>query len=207
MAPGLFLVRRSAAAAAFGSAAVGFAAVAAAVAQSPWFSWTENALSDLGHPSHSSQLTFNIGLMVAGLVDLWFIGNLWTQVRRNARERSAIICLALGSLSLAFIGLFNESFGDLHFIVSGTYFAFIPVGIALFAPAAARADERLGRLSLLIAVMSALLGISILTAIEFRTPFTSQAIPELLASIIFGVWTCWAALLMWKGVDFRGDLT
>ena len=37
--------------------------------------------------------------------------------------------------------------------------------------------------------------------------FTSQAIPELLASIIFGVWTCWAALLMWKGVDFRGDLT
>ena len=207
MAPALSLVRRSAAAAAFASTAIGFAAVGAAVAQSPWFSWTENALSDLGHPSHSSQLTFNIGLMVAGLLDLWFIENLWTQVRRNARERAAVICLALGSLSLAFVGLFNESYGDLHFVVSGTYFAFIPVGIALFAPAAARGDERLGKLSVLIALMSALLGISILTAIEFRTPFTSQAIPELLASIIFGVWTCWVALLVWKGVEFRIDPT
>ncbi len=113
----------------------------------------------------------------------------------------------MGSLSLAFIGLFNESFGDLHFVVSGTYFAFIPVGIALFAPAARRADARLGKISLLIAVLAAILGISILTAIEYRTPFTSQAIPELLASIIFGTWTCWSALLMWRGVGFRGELT
>ena len=42
-----------------------------ALSQSPWFSWTENALSDIGRPEHGLTC-FNYGFIIIGILILIF---------------------------------------------------------------------------------------------------------------------------------------
>jgi len=54
------------------AAVVAFGAILTATLVAPWFSWTGNALSDLGHHDRATATVFNGGLMAAGLVGAVF---------------------------------------------------------------------------------------------------------------------------------------
>ncbi|MFB6186041.1 MAG: hypothetical protein ABEI86_04135, partial [Halobacteriaceae archaeon] len=45
----------------------GFGGILLAILVSPWFTWTGNALSDLGNPARASSIFFNGGLILAGV--------------------------------------------------------------------------------------------------------------------------------------------
>lgn len=119
---------------------IGLGCIVIAILLSPWFSWTENYLSDLGgspgdRPIYSahglSSVLFNFGLILAGCLGLYFgIGI----------KKSGMFDSTLGSIGLMFylldacvligIGIFPETTGAPHTFFSVVFF--ILVGFCLF---------------------------------------------------------------------------
>lgn len=180
-------LRRIGGAAALASAAAGFAGLGAALAMSPWFSWSADALSDLGHPRETSSGVFNAGLLASGVLFVVMAAVLVRTLPQGTRAKAAGAMLAAGGASLSLIGIITEAWGTPHFVVSFTYFTFVPMGMVLTAWASP-GRARFGRVTWAASVASWAFGISILTAIAFEAPFTSQAVPELAASLINGCW-------------------
>ena len=110
---------------------ISYSSIFLAISISPWFSWETNALSDLG--AHSgSDVIFNTGLMLAGFLYLLLIMGLFIILKRPLK-RIGLIILALSAISLFSIGLFPETAGDIHFIVSVSFFLSFPIGILVFS--------------------------------------------------------------------------
>jgi hypothetical membrane protein len=179
---------------------VGLGSVAAALAGAPWFNWTTDALSDLGHPARGSSPIFNAGLAAAGLLYLVFVAALARALASGRLATAAEGALAASALSLTAIGVLNESFGAAHFVVSFTYFMFLPLGMALLALRLWRSCPRFARVTLAVAAASASFGISIIAAIVYGWPFPSQAIPELIASSLLALWSLWAGAALRAGM-------
>jgi hypothetical membrane protein len=180
--------QRKAAYFAWGSAVVGLCAVGAALAMAPWFNWTTDALSDLGHPRHESAAVFGAGLLASGLFYVDAVLHARASLGAGRLAKAAVGFLVAGGLSLSAIGVVNESFGAPHFVVSLTYFTFVPLGMFLLALCFRGVAPRFALLTAAMAVAAAAFGISILTAIAYGAPFPSQAIPELIASAILAAW-------------------
>ena len=183
--------------AAWMSAAVGLGGVAVGISLSPWFNWTSDALSDLGHPRHPSSTAFNAGLIAAGALYMVFVLSLARALPRGRFEVAGEVCLALGGLSLSLIGIINESYGAPHFVVSFTYFMFVPLGMAFVAYALWYSVGTFAWFTLVLSGAGAAFGISIITAILYGAPFSSQAVPELIASAFLAGWSVWAGAMVW----------
>lgn len=190
---------QSAPLAAGASAALGFGALFVALAMSPWFVWRQDALSDLGHPSHTSAALFGAGLAAAGALYQVFVWAIAPAAPATPLGRAALFSLAFGGLSLSAIGILNESYGAVHLLVSVTYFTFVPVGMLLLALSLKGADSKLPSATIALSIAAALLGLSVAGAQEFAWPFPSQAIPELLASLLLGLWSVAAAFWVASG--------
>ncbi len=108
---------------------VAFVFIGAAIASAPWFSWWDNALSDLGHATNrDSAPYYNFGLAVAGfLVAVYAV----TAFKRHARYTS--ICLAASAFMLQLVAVFDEIYGTLHMIVSVLFFVFIGIASVVYA--------------------------------------------------------------------------
>jgi len=190
---------RPGALAAWGSAAVGLGGVAVALTMAPWFVWTEHALSDLGHPSRESAAVFNAALVASGALNLVFVSVVYGRLPAGAAGRAAGAALAAGGVSLAAVGAVNESFGVAHLLVSITYFTFVATGIVLVGVALRRQAPRFARASVAVGATAGAFGLSVSAAVVYRAPFTSQAIPELIASLVFAAWTVWVGYALWAG--------
>ena len=85
---------------------------------SPWFSWGNNALSDLGH-SVSSDVAplFNFGLLLSGFFTILYA---LTSFRNHAKYTSYFLMLT--GLALQLVATFNEVYKPLHFQVSVLFF-------------------------------------------------------------------------------------
>jgi hypothetical membrane protein len=95
---------------------------------SPWFSWWNNALSDLGHSLNRGDVAplFNFGLLTSGFcVIVYSI----TVFRSHAKYTSFL--LAIAGLSIQLIATFDEVYGSLHFLVSVLFF--LSLGFASIA--------------------------------------------------------------------------
>jgi len=89
---------------------------------SPWFSWYKNALSDLG--VHQYGFIFNSAIFTEGIINgLYFFFH-----GKNSGQRYLIV---IGSFSLSLVGVFNENFHLLHFILALIYFILMPIYIIL----------------------------------------------------------------------------
>ncbi len=89
-----------------------------AIALSPWFSFWNNALSDLGHAVKSNVAPiFNFGLVVGGFL----VALTASRYMLDYNRLKAVILVYLG-FSLALIGVFDEVYGVIHFIVSLMFF-------------------------------------------------------------------------------------
>ncbi|WP_435194464.1 DUF998 domain-containing protein [Natronomonas sp. EA1] len=83
---------------------VAFGGILSAVAVAPWFSWSGNALSDLGEAGRASSPFFNGGLVLAGGLGVAYAGYLRT-VARNVLHRLAVATHVAAMLGLAGVGI------------------------------------------------------------------------------------------------------
>ena len=65
---------------------VAFTFISLAIASSPQFSWTDNALSDLGVVEGVTAVLFNSGLIIGGILAIIFASGLFIFLRRNTQQ-------------------------------------------------------------------------------------------------------------------------
>ena len=158
-----------------------FTLVATSILYSPWFSWTANALSDLGVHGFAAIL-FNLGLIIGGILTFTFAIGLRETLPRGFLARAGVLVLMSAAAALCAIGLFPETAGEIHFYVSAAFFTLLP--ISLFLIGVATTGHRPVRTLGLLAVLAGLTA-----ALVWALPWTSAAIPEALSSIALSVWS------------------
>ncbi|MDY6958467.1 MAG: DUF998 domain-containing protein [Halobacteriota archaeon] len=167
-----------------------FTCIAVAILLSPWFSWTENWLSDLGgfpgeRPIWSANgapsIIFNLGLISGGILGLLFIDELRkSRLRRSGIGRVGLHLLMIDMLALILIGVFPETTGQAHVVVSTTFFllvslSMIPIGVALIR----ESERRLGIFASLLGFIS----LSSFPLLNIPRPWGSNAFVEMFPSV------------------------
>lgn len=144
------------------------------IALSPWFSWRENALSDLGHAVRSSVAPiFNFGLLLGGfLVAIYSI----TVLRNHAKYTS--YCLLVLAFALQLVAVFDEVYGFLHYVVSVMFF--VSLGFASILYSVERRS--------LLAMMAFLVGLSSWVLYWAGVYNAGVAVPEAVSSLAVTPW-------------------
>ena len=165
---------------------VAFTCILTAIASYPEFSWTNNALSDLGIISGVTGPVFNFGLYCSGLFVLKFAAfGLFKYFGSWVGKIGALSFVATG-LALMGIGFFPENVAPYHYLFSVAFFVLLP--ISLFIITGAFAFKRQTKIALF----------TLLTAAAAATPWILQftihyvhgvAIPEFASALAGSVWT------------------
>jgi hypothetical membrane protein len=113
---------------------VAFGCIGIAIVSYPEFSWTNNALSDLGVVPGVTAFAFNFGLFAAGVLGFFFVASgLFSYFKNTAVGKLGVAVFALATVWLMAIGVFNESFYPAHFVVSVLFFITMPVAFWVLA--------------------------------------------------------------------------
>lgn len=153
-----------------------------AISRAPWFSWTENALSDLGNLRYEAAPIFNIGLLVAGLLLILYST---TALREHAPKTSYF--LAFTGFAMQLVGLLCENYGRIHFYVSVLLFLSLP-----FAAMSYFAERRCYLTWLVFAAVP-------LWILYFQGGlFNGVAIPEIFSSFVMLPWLLVAFKNTWE---------
>lgn len=175
---------------------VAFACILTAIASYPQFSWTNNALSDLGIVTGITGALFNFGLFTAGVLAFIFAAlSLFTFMGKSSLGKVGSGFFAAATIALICIGIFNENFSPTHYIVSVAFFMLAPVGLFILTCAFYR-NRKPG-----IAAFTAAIGA--LAALPWILQFTiyyvpKVAIPETISALAFSVWAIVLAKIMLK---------
>jgi hypothetical membrane protein len=104
-----------------------FTCILIAIASYPRFSWTNNALSDLGVVSGLTGPLFNFGLLGAGILALNFaVFGLFAYIGKRLVGKIGCAIFVAASVALIAIGVLNENFAEIHVVVSVAFFVFMP---------------------------------------------------------------------------------
>lgn len=95
-----------------------------------WFSWTDNALTDLGHHRVGHAWLFNLGLVASGLLGSVFVARVALQSRNLAHRLGATGLLA-STVLLAGMGAFPRETG-LHQPVTFGFVAALSYGLLVY---------------------------------------------------------------------------
>ncbi len=155
--------------------------ILAAISQSPWFSWTENALSDLG-VNGTVAVLFNSSLIIGGILTIIFAVGLGELLKSRTVGGVGALVLLLDGAAMSAIGLFPETTGRLHFYVSVAFFTLLPISL-FFIGAALLGDPSERRLGFFVVLAG------VFAAAVWMLPWRAVAIPELLASLAASVWS------------------
>ena len=147
---------------------------------SPWFSWWNNAPSDLGHSVNSEVAPlFNFGLLLSAFFTMLYS---LVSFRNHAKYTSYILILV--GLTLQLVATFDEVYGSLHFQVSVLFF------VALYFASVSYVIEKrsvLAFAALIIGLVSWILyGIDI-----YRSGI---AVPEIISLMVTSIWVMLSAL-------------
>ena len=161
---------------------IAFTLILLAIAYSPNFSWTENALSDLGVQEGVTAVLFNTGLIIGGILGVLFAAGLFTLLQESLLSRIGAFVFVLDTLALTAIGVFPENVEPLHFYASVTFFALLPVSMFLLGAAFLRMSRmKLGFFTFVTAMVAAIVWI---------VPFgQGVAIPETLSGLSASMWS------------------
>lgn len=173
-----------------------FTFILMAVWSHPQFSWTANALSDLGVVSGVTAGIFNSGLVVCGVLCLTFAIGLYLLLIESRMGRVGVIVFALACLSLVAIGTFPESVSPTHYLVSVAFFVLLPISLLVItAGFAANRHAKMALFTLVVAVVAALPWV-----LYFTVHYVSGvAIPETISGLAGGVWTVVLGYKMLRG--------
>lgn len=167
---------------------VGFSTILYAIRVSPWFNWSRNALSDLG-VSGLGALIFNSGLIITSMLLTIFSLGLFTYANNRIGRLGSCVFL-ISCLFLFLIGVFNETFGIIHFYVSVGFFISLIFSLLIFGFSFLKEGD-------------ILLGIISLTAggigiIVWSLTWKGVAIPEAVSSLAAGFWSSTLGVGMMK---------
>jgi len=177
----------------FGAAAgifapiVAFTCILVAIASYPSFSWTRNALSDLGVVKGITGLLFNFGLCVSGLLALSFaVLGLYAYLGKIWVGKIGAAFFAAATIALIAIGVFNEHYSGTHFAVSVSFFTLMPTSMFIITCTFLLAHQgRMAFFTLSTGIAAALPWI-LLFAFKY---VPNVAIPEFVSGIIVSAWT------------------
>jgi hypothetical membrane protein len=163
---------------------VAFTFILLAILNSPQFSWTENALSDLGVKEGVTATLFNSGLIIGGILLLVFLSGLFV-LQKTMLGRIGVFISVLAALALVAIGTFPESVEPTHHYVSVAFFLLLPVSMLVIgATFLLTARVELGFFTFLVAIVAALVWI-----MQWTIGFGSDvAIPETLSALSAFTW-------------------
>jgi len=166
---------------------IGFACILTAVALYNGFSWTNNALSDLGIIAGITGPVFNFGLFACGLLAFNFsVFGLFNYLEKVLVGRIGACVFAAGSLALVAIGVFNENFSPTHYLVSVSFFLLMPIALFIITCAfLLKHQAKMAAFTVLIGFAAALPWIT-----QFAFNYVPNvAIPEFVSGIVVSVWT------------------
>lgn len=153
------------------------------ISYSPWFNWSENALSDLG--VHEAATLFNSALMIGGVLTLVLAAGLLQTLRRTKTGFTGALVFVVGAVSLFAIGLFPETAGRIHFYVSVSFFASATLSMIIIGVALMKASERnVGVFS----VFAGLFAAAVWT-VFWNLPHRGVAVPEMLSVLAASAWS------------------
>lgn len=166
---------------------VAFTFILSAIASWPVFSWTNNALSDLGVVEGVTSILFTIGLCGAGtLAFIFAVLGLYPFLGKSklGKVGSAFYAMATGALFC--IGVFNENFTQpTHFVVSALFFVLMPFASFILTCAFYRGNQhRLAFFTLAVGLIAA-----IPWALQFIVYYVPNvAIPETISAATVALW-------------------
>lgn len=167
------------------SPVVSFLLISLAILISPWWSWTGNALSDLG-VSGTNALLFNSGLILGAILSFLFaFGAVREFFQNHLMGRIGVFFLLLMAGFLFLIGVFPEPTAyHLHVIVSVGFFVTLVLSLLVLAAALVRmsSQKKLGAFTFLLAIIA-------LLAWVVPYPWTGVAVPELIAALAGSTWS------------------
>jgi len=134
-----------------------FVCIFLAISVSPWFSWTNNALSNLGDlTSPTSAPIFNTGLVVGGIITAIFVLGLSMKTKTNTLGLVATILLFVASLGMMGVGIFPENYPLPHVVSAMMIFISVTATLLLFGVAQLRdkSTRMLGIVSLILGLVA-----------------------------------------------------
>jgi hypothetical membrane protein len=128
-----------------------FATLGFSIALSPWFTWTQHAISDLGIQQNTAMI-FNNGIIFGGILTLIFSFGLM----KILSKKIGAYLLFVSALALIGIGLFPETIFTLHFLTSASFFIFLAVALLLIGLTSKKNpfERRIGSLALVFAFVA-----------------------------------------------------
>lgn len=165
---------------------IAFTFISLAIASYSQFSWTENALSDLGVQEGVTAILFNSGLVIGGISALLFAFGLLNILGDKALGKVGAALFILVALALTAIGVFPENVKPTHYYVSVMFFVSFPISaFVIGATFVLKADLKMGLFTFLVAIVAAAVWIT-----HWTVGFGSNvAIPETLSAIPAATWS------------------
>jgi hypothetical membrane protein len=164
-----------------------FVCILFAVASWQQFSWTDNALSDLGIQNGVTATVFNSGLVISGLLFIAFATGLFRFAGNRLVGKVGAAVFALACVMLVAIGIFNENYSPTHYIVSVGLFMLLPISLLILVTAFwVEGKHKTGVFTLATALFAAAVWV-----LEFTVPYVSGvAIPETASGLAGAIWVC-----------------
>jgi hypothetical membrane protein len=152
-----------------------FLAIGISVALSPWFSWTNHTISDLGVSEVA--YIFNLGLILTGIFLLIF-AIAYIRIERHSRLGLAatigLFFLGIGAMG---IGVFSEAFIEMHILFAIICFGSLILSSILFSIRyALNRGVSQSRILLVIVLFIGILSIIIVSRIIRSPPFALSPI-------------------------------
>jgi len=155
---------------------------------SPWFSWTGNALSDLGAEGFEA-VVFNSGLAMTAALMMMFSAGLFEMTKGDIVGRAGSALHMLAVALLIGIGVLNVTIEPWHLYVSVGFFVVLPLSAVFIGLFCFRKGMRFYTLLSW--------GAAVLAAVIWFLPWGSAAIPEALSVSYMAVWQILLAYWMY----------
>lgn len=146
------------------------------------FRWDADALSDLGVRDVAP--LFNGAVLLGGLLTVPFAVGLREYLPRSRGANAGSIIVAIGGLSLAFVGIFTLATPGLHAAVALGYFVLVPVGLLVIGASQRATRPRWFAIGTGVAALFAIL---VLPVALLGQP-VGFAVPEIIEALILAAW-------------------
>ena len=181
-----FVYQRIGAVSGIVSPIIAFVCILTAIKSYPTFSWTNNALSDLGVVSGITSSLFNLGLFVSGVLAFIFsIFGLFTYFGKSWISKIGSTVFGAATIALIAISVFNENFSPTHYLVSVAFFTLAPVALFILTFGFWLSDQR--RIAAFTVAVGAVAALPWILFFAFNY-VPNVAIPEFLSALAISVW-------------------
>lgn len=169
--------------------------IGASIASYNSFSWTQNALSDLGVVHGATASLFNFGLFLSGVLALNFTIGLFVLFRRSQTGKVGTSLLVLACVALEGISFFPENLRPYHYAFSVAFFVLMPIALLVFTGYFARNHQMgVAAFTMLIALVAAVPWV-----VQFTLSYVSGvAIPEAISATAGCIWVLFVSYKMLK---------